>query len=217
MIRRSVLAVALCAPYSSAHAEGEHTVAMKAGVLGLGVEYSYALNEKIVFRGGINGAKVGFDGVESGIDYEFDLDWDSISVAVDFHPARSPLRLTAGLLSNDNSLSGVSRPADDVTIGGTVYTPAEVGTLRGEVAFDKTAPFAGIGWDWSRKKRPFGVSFDLGLVKQGAPSVMLAASGGLLDNPAFEADVAAEEAELRDSLGDLDLMPYATLGLVFRF
>jgi hypothetical protein len=217
MIRRSILGVALSAAGISAHAEGDHAIAAKVGVLGLGVEYAYTLNERVVFRAGVNGSEFRFDSTESGIDYEFDFAWDSLAVAVDFHPLRSPLRLTGGVLGNDNTLRAVSRPSEDVTIGGTIYTPAEVGTLRGEMTFDKTAPFVGVGWDWSRDKRLFGVSFDLGLVKQGTPVVTLGASGGLLDNAAFDADLAAERAELSESLDDFDLLPFATLGFVFRF
>jgi hypothetical protein len=33
----------------------------------------------------------------------------------------------------------------------------------------------------------------------------------------FQADIAAEEAELSSSLDDFDLMPYLTLGVVVRF
>jgi hypothetical protein len=197
-------------------AEG-HAVAAKAGFLGLGVEYTYQLNERVGLRAGLNGSEYGFDGVESGIRYDFDLIWDSMSLAVDFHPRRSPLRITAGLLSNDNGLQAVSRSADDITVGGSTYTPAEVGTLTAAVEFDSTAPFVGLGWDWSRNKRRFGVSFDLGIVSQGEPRLTLVADGPLIGDPALQSDIDAEQVELQASLDDFDLLPYATLGFVFRF
>jgi hypothetical protein len=195
----------------------ERAVGLKAGALGLGVEYTHEIGERLAIRGGINGSQLGFDGQESGIDYQFDVVWDSLSVAVDFHPTKSPFRLTAGLLRNDNGLNAESRPAGDVTVGATTYTPAEVGVLSGEIGFKKTAPFVGLGWDWSRRKRLFGVSFDLGVLDQGAPNVTLRATGSLLGDPAFEQDLRDEEAQLRDSLGNLDLLPYMTVGFVFRF
>jgi hypothetical protein len=198
-----------------AHAEG-HALALKAGALGIGVEYTHDFSERLALRAGLNGSRFGFDQEESGIDYDFDLVWDSIALTVDFHPLRSPFRLSVGVLDNDNRLEAVSRPTQEVTVGDTVYAPAEVGTLIGRAGFNSTAPFAGVGWDWSRAKR-FGVSLDLGIVDQGSPDVSLRGTGQLLGNPSFQQDIEAEEAQLRDSLGDYDLAPYATIGFVFRF
>lgn len=195
----------------------DHALAARVGLLGLGVEYTYDINDRLSVRGGINGSSIGFDAEESGIDYEFDFEWDSLAVGVDFHPLGTPLRLSAGFLSNDNELRAVSRISENVTIGDEVYTPDDVGTLRGSVGFDDTAPYVGVGWDWSRGRRLFGMSFDLGVVSQGSPDVTLSADGGLAEDPMFEDDIRAEEAELQDSLDDFDLVPYASLGFVFRF
>jgi hypothetical protein len=194
-----------------------NAIGIKAGALGLGVEYTRALGDRWAIRGGLNGSQVGFDGEESGIDYQFDVVWDSLSIGVDLHPLKSPFRLTAGVLRNDNGLRGESRPTGNVTIGDTAYAPAEVGVLTGTVGFRHTAPFLGLGWDWSQTKRHFGMSFDLGVLDQGAPRVALRGSGTLLGDPAFQQDIATEEAQLRDSLGDLDVLPYATVGFVIRF
>jgi hypothetical protein len=217
MLKRFSLCAALLAAHAAALAEGQHAVAVKAGALGLGVEYAYRINDRLAFRAGLNGAEFGFDAEESGIDYDFDLVWDSLSVAVDFHPLQGPLRVTGGLLRNDNRLEAVSRPSGPVTVGGTTYTPEEVGTLVGRVAFNRTAPFVGLGWDWSRKNRRFGMSFDLGLLDQGTPRVSLSANGGLASDPAFADDIDAEERELAAEMADLDLVPYGTLGFVIRF
>jgi hypothetical protein len=111
----------------------------------------------------------------------------------------------------------MSRPTGNVTIGDTVYTPSQVGTLEGNVTFDDTATYLGVGWDWSRDKRIFVMSFDLGLVDQGSPVVTLQGNGSLLGNPSFEQDIDAEERELAAEFDDLDLVPYLTLGFVFRF
>lgn len=212
---RAAVASVLMLASGTVLAEG-HAIGLKAGALGLGVEYTHEFSERLAIRAGINGSEYGFDGEESGIDYEFDLVWDSISVAVDFHPLTTALRLTGGLLRNDNRLEAVSRPSGNVTIGGDTYTPAEIGTLTGRIGFDDTALFAGVGWDWSKRKR-LGMSLDIGIVDQGAPSVRLRGSGTALGDPMFQDDIAAEEAELAAELDDLDLLPYLTLGLVIRF
>jgi hypothetical protein len=213
---RLIAVCALAGTSASAVAE-HHAVAAKAGFLGLGVEYTYSLSDRLAFRGGLNGSQYGFDGVEADIAYDFDLVWDSVSAAVDFHPRRSPLRLTVGVLGNDNAIEALSRPVANITVGDSTYAPDEVGTLRAGVDFDSTAPFVGVGWDWSRDKRRFGISFDLGIASQGTPRVTLAADGDLLGDPSFAADLEAERLELEEALEDFDVLPYATLGFVFRF
>jgi hypothetical protein len=211
------VAVALIAlPAATALADG-HAVAVKVGALGLGAEYTHEINDRIAVRGGVYGSNLGFDAEESGIDYELDIVWDSLAAGIDFHPLKSALRLSAGILKNDNGLEAMSRPTGNVTIGDTVYTPSQVGTLEGNVTFDDTATYLGVGWDWSRDKRIFGMSFDLGLVDQGSPVVTLRGNGSLLGNPSFEQDIDAEERELAAEFDDLDLVPYLTLGFVFRF
>ncbi len=213
---RGIALAAICLLPAAAWA-GDNAIGIKAGALGLGVEYTRNLSDRWAIRGGINGSQLGFDGEESGIDYQFDFVWDSLSIGVDLHPFKSPFRLTAGILRNDNGLNGESRPTSNVTIGDTSYTPAQVGVLTSTVGFKQTAPFLGLGWDWSRKKRHFGMSFDVGVLDQGSPRVTLRGSGTLLGDPAFQQDIAAEEAQLRDSLSDLDLLPYVTVGFVIRF
>ncbi len=211
----SALALAILGLSAAAHAE-RHSVAVKAGLLGLGVEYAYSPSDFVSFRLGVNGSELGFDAEESGIDYDFDFVWDSISAAVDIYPLRGAWRVSAGLLRNDNRLDAVARPAGAISIGDTTYDPDDVGRLTGRITFDDTTPFASIGWNWFKQRR-IGFSFDLGVVKQGTPVVALVADGPIASQPQFEDDIERERAELQDSLDDFDLLPFATLGLVFRF
>jgi hypothetical protein len=214
MIRKLAVLGILTALQAPAHAEG-HSVGLKAGALGLGVEYAYDLTDRVSLRGGVNGSKYGSDAEESGIAYDVDLVWDSLSLGVDFHPLKSAFRLSAGFLSNDNRLELLSTSTGNITVGDTQYTPQQVGTLIGRAGFDD-ALVLGLGWDWSRDKR-FGMSLDLGVLDQGDPTVTLVGTGTLLGNAAFRQDLAAETAELADELADFDVVPYLTLGFVFRF
>lgn len=214
---RTKIILFLCLAFTQLEALAQdHAISGKAGFLGIGIEYAYSFGERIAVRGALYGSGYSFDATESGIDYAFDLSWDSLAVGVDLHPFTGPFRLSVGLLANDNRLSASSTPSQNLLIGSTVYTPAEIGSLSGAIGFDGTSPFFGLGWDWSKSKR-VGVSLDLGFVKQGAPVVSLAASGTLLGDPSFLADLEAEEAELRDALDDLDVLPFASLGVTFRF
>jgi hypothetical protein len=213
---RGITVALLVLPASAALADG-HAVGLKVGALGLGAEYTYALTERIALRGALYGSQIGFDAEESDIDYEFDVVWDSLSAGVDFHPLKSALRLSLGLMQNDNRLELFSRPTQNVTIGDTTYTPSQIGTLTGGMQFDDTATMAGIGWDWSRDKSLFGMSLDLGVVDQGSPTVTLQGNGSLLGNPAFEQDIDAEAIQLAGEVEDLDLVPFLSLGFQFRF
>jgi len=211
----ALAAAALSAAAASAE---EHAVAAKAGSLGLGVEYAHSVGDRWALRLGWNGSRLGFDAEESDIDYDFDLVWDSLVVGGDFYPTGGPLRIFAGLLRNDNRLEAEGRLGDEITIGDTTYDADAVGALAGRVEFDDTAPFVGIGWDWSRRRaRGVGVSFDVGVVRQGRPRVSLRAAGPIAALPEFADDIATEEAELANEIEDFDLLPFATLGVVFRF
>jgi hypothetical protein len=219
MLRGSVLAgmAGVCLVSTSAAWAGDNAIGIKVGALGLGVEYTRNLSDRWAVRGGINGSQFGFDGDESGIHYQFDFSWDSKAVGVDLHPAKGPFRLSAGVLSNHNALTGESRPTTNITVGNTSYTPAQVGLLTTTVDFKPTAPFFGLGWDWSRKRKHFGMSLDIGVIQQGSPRVALRGSGTLLGDPSFQQDIAREAAQLQDSLTDLDMAPYMTVGFVIRF
>ncbi len=197
------------------HAEG-HGLAARAGVLGAGLEYTYSPSDVVSFRLGWNGSKIGFDSEQSGINYEVDLVWDSISAALDLHPLKGPWRLSAGVLSNDNRVEAIGQLARSVTIGEETYSRAEVGRLTGRVEFDDLAAFVSMGWDWSRHKR-VGLSFDIGVLKQGKPELALQASGPIASHPDFRTNLAIERDELQESLDDWDILPFANFGIVFRF
>src|SRR5690606_16009311 len=93
--RLAALMLGLSAAVASAPAAAErHAVALKAGLLGLGLDYAYSPVERWALRVGVNRTQFGFDAEESGIDYDFDLVFDSTSLAIDFHPTRGALRLS---------------------------------------------------------------------------------------------------------------------------
>jgi hypothetical protein len=212
---RGITLAFLALPAPIALADG-HAVGLKVGALGVGAEYTHELTDRIAVRGGLYGSQLGVDVEESGIEYEADVVWDSIVAGIDFHPLKSALRLSAGLIKNDNALELVSRPTAPQTIGDTTYTPAQIGTLEGQVGFDDTATFFGLGWDWSRDKRLFGISFDLGIIDQGNPTVLLRGNGTLLGDPSFQQDIDAEAAQLESEI-DVDVVPFLALGFQFRF
>jgi hypothetical protein len=206
-----VLCAVLLLPTASKAADGG--LAIRAGTQGLGVEGGVQLNKYVLLRGGVYGFDVSTDFDEGGIDYDGDLKLGGYGVLVDFFPIDGNLRFTAGLFSNRNELDIVARPFENVEIGGTVYTPAEVGKLTGAVDFDTTAPYAGFGWGNLAQGKRFGFIFDAGFLFQGSGEVTLRSDSPLVDPD----DLAAEIEEIEDEVDDYDFWPVISFGVAFRF
>lgn len=208
-------ALALAVISSAARAE-DHALGARVGLLGAGVEYSYRLTDRLTIRSGLNAASTSFGASEAGIDYDFELSFDSLSVGLDLHPLKGKFRVSLGAMRNDNSLSARSTLAQIITVGGTNYSGDEVGTLRGRIGFDGTAPYLGVGWDWFRNMK-VGFGLDVGILSQGSPIVTLSADGPIADDLNFLLDLEQEELELEADLDGFDAYPYMMLGVAFRF
>lgn len=212
----AILAMAMGLATSS-HATG-FAVTPKIGTLGLGIEATSAISESLNIRAGINTFSYDYSSTESGIDYDFDLDLKSVAAMLDWHPFSNGFRVTGGALYNGNELSARAAPSDSFDIGGTIYTPAEVGTLTGDIDFRKTAPYLGIGWgNPLAPGSKWTVSLDLGIMFQGAADVDYTATGALSTDPAFLADLDTERAELEDALDNFEYYPVASIGVSYRF
>ena len=56
-----------------------------------------------------------------------------------------------------------------------------------------------------------------GIAFADTPDVVLRATGTSAGDPAFQADLAKEERDIRDDLDDLEIYPVISVGLFFRF
>lgn len=200
----------------AAHAAG-FALGAKAGTLGLGVEATAGLSERVNLRFGVNNYTYSFDETTSGIRYDADLKLQSGALLLDWHPFGGVFRLSAGYMRNKNALDLKATPTQNQTIGDQEYTPAQIGTLVGNVKFKKSAPYAGIGWGNAANGRGLGFSAEVGAIFQGAPEVTLRGDGGLAGDPAFEADLRREEQEAEDDLEDFKIYPVVSFGLSYRF
>jgi len=194
-------------------------IGAKVGTLGFGIEVTKNFTPKINGRIGLNTFTFDASGTESDIDYDGDLNMESFAALVDWHPFSGGFRATAGLLLNNNELKLTAKSAVNYDIGGTTYTPAEIGTFGGSVNFNDVAPYAGIGWGNAVDKgQRLTFAIDVGVLMQGSANVDFTASGGTLSSdPTLLANLATEEAQLEDSLSDYDLFPVISLGLAFQF
>ncbi|MEO8443478.1 MAG: hypothetical protein ABI567_00545 [Gammaproteobacteria bacterium] len=191
-----------------------------ASTLGVGLEAGYLLNEHLGLRLGGYALTVNQDGEESGVNYKADLDLANVGLYLDWHPFAGALRLSAGWFATDNGLKATGTPGAGGTydIGGSTFTAAEVGDLRGDVDLGSSAPFLGLGWVWGRDDGGLAFSLDFGVLFQGSPDVTLTSTGGTLSGqPALQDAIADEETQLRNDLDKYDLYPVASLGLSYRF
>lgn len=200
----------------SAAADG-FGLGVKAGTLGLGVEGTVGLSERFNLRVGANSYSYKYDETASGVRYDADLDLQSAALLLDWHPFAGTFRMTAGLMHNKNAVHLLATPTEDQTIGDTTYTPAQIGTLSGDVTFKKSVPYAGIGWGNAARRGRFGMSFEIGAMFQDKPEVTLRGDGGAAGSGAFEDDLRREEQEAEADLEDFDVYPVVSLGFSFRF
>lgn len=210
------------------NAMAQGSVVAKVGTLGLGLEYVHPISPKIAVGLGFNGAGYSDNIEEDDINYDADLDMQTISVIGDFHPYGNGFRISGGLMNNGNQfdLTGTPTGTETVTIGDSTrqYDSSEVGSLTASIGFKSTAPYLGIGWGRAPQSgKGWGFDADLGVLFQGKPDVSFTVTCG----PAFDNDpaecqtlkdeVANEEANLENDSDDFDLFPVLSIGVSYSF
>lgn len=199
-----------------AHADNNFGVGLKAGTLGLGLEGSWRPLPYLELRVGANAYDYSDNGAMAGIDYDQDLSLESFYGTANILFPISPMRVTAGIYSNGNELLLVNDTLDDQNIGGIVYPGAGIGTISSSTSFASTAPYFGIGFDFTLAGK-IGMNLDFGLLWQGDPEVTLGVDGPLAGDPGFQTALEIERQELEDDLSDYKAWPVLSLGFVYKF
>ena len=201
---------------SAAPARAGMGLAVKAGTLGIGVEATTTFAPKVNGRVGVNFFKYSFSSTKSDIKYDIDLKLRSFSLFLDLHPIpMRGLRLTGGLIINNNELDMTGRPTGDYDIGGVIYTGAQVGNFGGSVGFKSTAPYLGIGWGNAALSR-IGVVLDLGVAFQGSPDVVLTATGPIASDASFQEDLDQEVEDVEEDIKNFKYYPVISLGISIK-
>ncbi|MEZ4456249.1 MAG: hypothetical protein R2882_06825 [Gemmatimonadales bacterium] len=144
----------------------------------------------------------------------------NITALADLHPFGNAFRLTGGLVFWDSRVDAEGTLKTAVELGNNTYQPAEVGALIGRADYaNSVVPMFGLGFAGRGR---FAITFDLGVVVTGRPTVDLSVdsplSGAALAQLA--SDVAAEELEIRNAIEDEPLAkfyPVISLGFRLRF
>lgn len=215
LVSAGLLALALAAP-ATALADKDFGVGIKAGTLGLGLEGTWRPLPYMDIRVGANNFDFDDDGSRAGVNYDATLNLDTLYATANLRFPLSPFRVTAGMYSNGNELNMVGADSPTFELGNTTYTAVEVGTLTATTSFADTAPYVGIGYDFSLLGK-VGLNLDLGVLWQGDPEVTLTADGLLASDTQFLSALEAERQELQDDVKDYKAWPVVALGFVFNF
>jgi hypothetical protein len=205
------LALALMLVPAAAMADG--SIGVRAGSLGLGLEFSYPISGSLGVRLNADAYSYSRKFNQDGIDYDGKATLKTGSLLLDWYPFANNFRISAGPMYNGNKV-GLSTPTTNLTINNNPYTAS----LDGQVDFKKYVPYAGIGYG-----RPVGrglsLTFDLGVVFQGTPTATL--NGTCSPAPActatFQSDLKAQEASLNDAIKNFRYYPVVALGLAYTF
>ena len=210
-----ILAIALALFPALALADG--SIGVRAGTLGIGVELSYPLSQRIGVRLNADSYNYSKTFNQSDIDYDGKATLKTGSLLLDWYPFANNFRISAGPMYNGNKLVATSKQDANgkITVNGTPYQAS----VEGDVNFKKYVPYAGIGYG-----RPIGtglsLTFDLGVVFQQSPQVTLS---GTCTDPTpglcatFQSDLAAQQQTANDDLKNFRYYPVVALGLAYTF
>jgi len=214
-LRAAIIALTLLAS-APAVADNAFGIGVKAGTLGLGLEGTWRPLPYMDVRIGANLYDYSDSGSEAGINYDAELNLDTFYATGNFRFPASPFRLTAGLYQNGNELNLQSLESGSIQIGDITYSSADVGTLRSTTSFSSTAPYLGVGYDFTLAGK-VGMNLDFGVLWQGDPEVSMTADGLLANDPVFQTSLETERQQLEDEVSDYKAWPVISLGFVFNF
>lgn len=217
----AVVATFLVAWSGTSSAQGRISAGGEFGTLGFGVDGAFRVNDWLWLRGNANFGSFDLPEIMTsatsygGIGYDFEADLMTVGVLADFYPlgTGSGLSFSAGVYHNGNEFALLASPQSSITVGGTTYTPAQIGTLRAETTFEEFAPYLGVGFENSFLiGLPVEFFARAGVLFQGSPSVTMTSTGSVTVT-----DLLAEANDLEDSLSNLEFYPVLSLGVLIRF
>lgn len=195
---------------------------LHVSTLGAGLGLGFQASDSVVVRVGSNQFNKTFTTTSGSLNLDGKLKLSSFEALLDWHLFDGATHLTAGVLSNGNKLNVTVIPgAGGVTLNGQTFTTAEIGTVSGEVTFNKVAPYVGFGWNTQPKNTGFAFKSDIGVMLQGSPKATITYTGNGGGNPAvvtqINSQVAVEQTNLNEKLKDYKLYPVISFAIGYAF
>jgi len=209
--------VALALTTSSAMAQ-DFAIGVTAGTLGLGLEGTTNISEKVNVRLIAAGYKYSKDGTSGGdLSYQADAKLFNVGALVDYYPFTNFLRLSAGAIYNGTKVTAAAQPniGSTYTINGTTYTAADVGSATGEVKYQKVMPYLGFGFGNTMANGNFTIGMDFGAMI-GKPTASLTITNPT-NNATLANDAAIEEAKFKDEANKYNFYPVVNMSISYRF
>lgn len=187
-----------------------------ASTLGLGAGFAIPVTENLAGRISLNRLNFSSQTTSDNIKYDSTLKLESIAALADWHLFSGITHLTAGLVYNNNSFSMNAVPTGGTfTINGQAYNTTEISSLNAEIAFNKIAPYLGIGWSGRASKTGFSFKTDIGVLFQGSPKSSLSATG--TQASAAAANIAEAQAQLDKDMSGFNIYPVISIGMGYAF
>jgi hypothetical protein len=205
-----------------AAAEGDWALTGKVGTMGVGAEVTTRLTDMAQLRFGLNGWDLDSSRTEKGVDYDSTFRQRSASIIGDvFVIENSSFRVSLGLFYNDNRLDMTAKPRHDgnYEFQNNTYTAQQIGTLSGQLTFNKASPYLGVGWGSAfAKPGRWAFALDVGAIYQGKPKFSLSSNSAYCNtNAQCQADIADQQQETESDLRSYRWYPVVSAGAIYRF
>lgn len=122
------------------------TMAVAAGTLGDGPEIGYRHNRLIGIRADAEFLCFSYDVHVDQIKYHGDVRQRGYGATADLYPFKNELRISASVRINEGKIKIVAGPQQSVTVGHTIYTPDQIGTINGNIRANKVVPVLTLGY-----------------------------------------------------------------------
>jgi len=194
------------------------SLAGRISTLGLGAELNFGLSDSFAARIGINDGTFNHNTDVRSLNYSFDWQLQSISAIADWYPSQGSFRASGGILYNNNSNKYVVNPANgNYIINGTPYSSTLIASYSGTMAFNKIAPYIGIGWgNPAEKNKGWGFVTDIGYIYQGNPKSDVVVTCTTTCPTNLQSDATAENNYLQENSG-YSWWPVVSIGISYQW
>jgi len=235
-----VLACNLLIFSTAAFGQGESVlgpvgVGVKVSTLGVGAEVATSVVRRINLRAGFNvlGYSRGFD--KDGISYDGHVNFKTVEGHVDIFPFGGKFHVSPGIIAyvaDPIKATALVNGGQSFTLGGVTYysDTAAPTTGTGKINFNQAAPTLTVGWGNlvpRRHSKHISVPVELGVAFQGSPQATLNLAGNVcaspgagcrsVSDPTVQANVAAEQNKINNSMSFFQAYPIISVGFGYKF
>jgi hypothetical protein len=207
------LALALAAFPAAARADAFSSISFGAHVsdIGAGITLEKPLLYDLSVRIETNNLSVSQQIDYDEVHYNSTSRFQNVGVIADFRPYAGRYRISGGLLFGNDHIDNTAQPSGStIQVGNGVYPTSGTGIVSSRVNFSRPALYAGVGTGTGLIKG-LALTFDAGVIVRNGTATATA-TGPLITDPRFQADLSHLQGELRTRI----VTPVVSIGLVFR-